>query len=403
MRYVDQIFSLSFEEANVKMPPKVQLLRTGKWKHPKYGEVEITKNTLQNLKRNFDEKVRGIDIAVDTEHKPEEGSKGWIKELFIEDDGNELWGFVEWTSLGEDLVKDKIYRYFSAEYVPTYTDPESGKTYTDVLMGAALTNRPFIKAMEPTMLSERAAEEYKFQKHFNEEDNLMANEPTIRKDPDIDKMKKRDDSVNPHERLKSVHTDLRLLSEAIMENKTTKNNMLQDLHACYSELDSILSAHNKQEAIKLAEDAVSNNPEIITLKEKVLEGERKLAEQERHARVMFAEGAADSFVCNDNNYGKILPKSRDKVVKLFAELDEEHAQMFAEILEELPAVIDYNERGSDAGKDAEEPDKSPEAKKLSESDESKQIETVTALIDQKVKSGMSLAEATLAVQKTLKL
>lgn len=135
----------------------IQLLRTGKWNHPKYGPILITEKTFDDIIHNFEENVRGVDLAIDTEHKADKGAKGWIKEVFK--DGAKLFAEVNWTPSGEKAIKDGEYKYISAEYSPLYTDTESGQNFRNVLVGAALTNRPFIKDMDPVLLSEDIMED----------------------------------------------------------------------------------------------------------------------------------------------------------------------------------------------------------------------------------------------------
>lgn len=48
---------------------EIQIMRTGKWQHPMYGEIDITAAVLSDVKKNFDEEARGIDLAVDENHE----------------------------------------------------------------------------------------------------------------------------------------------------------------------------------------------------------------------------------------------------------------------------------------------------------------------------------------------
>lgn len=130
----------------------VQIMKTGKWAHPKHGDIEITPTNLVRFKDNFDKKVRGVDLAMDVAHEPDKGSVAWFKELKI--DGDKLMAKVDWTDEGAQLVKSGKYRYFSPEFMFSWTDNETGQQYHDVLFGGALTNRPFLKGMEPVEFAE---------------------------------------------------------------------------------------------------------------------------------------------------------------------------------------------------------------------------------------------------------
>lgn len=134
---------------------QIEIMRTGTWKHPLYGTFTITENDLDDFIRHFDENVRGIDISIDLEHGETErkgASAGWFKSL--KKQGNSLFGEIEWTDLGKEKLKAKEYKYFSPEFKFSYKDHETGKKYSNVLMGGGLTNRPFIKNMQPVLLSE---------------------------------------------------------------------------------------------------------------------------------------------------------------------------------------------------------------------------------------------------------
>lgn len=132
----------------------VQILRTGRWDHPKHGELLITRERLQNMVKNFKDNVRGMDLALDAGHRNQDQAYGWFEDLKM--DGDRLMAKISFTPPGVRAVNERRYRYLSAEFAPTWRDPETGKVYHDVLMGAALTNRPFVKGMEPVpiMLSE---------------------------------------------------------------------------------------------------------------------------------------------------------------------------------------------------------------------------------------------------------
>jgi len=131
----------------------IQIMRTGKWNHPAYGEFEITKDTLKEVKANFDNNTRGIELAVDENHEPNHKALAWYKELYQVTE-NDLFAKLELTQKGADLLNEGAYRYFSPEIVFYKNDDETGKPITNMLVGGAFTNRPFFKSMQPLMASE---------------------------------------------------------------------------------------------------------------------------------------------------------------------------------------------------------------------------------------------------------
>ncbi len=138
----------------------VQLLREGEFNHPSYGKVLITEEHLNLMKRNFDNKIRGIDISIDYTHDNEGGEAPaacWIKSLEVRSNtdgkGKGLFAKVEFTPKGQKLVSEKEYKYSSADFAVDYID-QNGKHHPYVLRGGTLTNRPFIKEMNAIKLSE---------------------------------------------------------------------------------------------------------------------------------------------------------------------------------------------------------------------------------------------------------
>lgn len=139
----------------------VQILRTGSFFHPEYGNLIITDSQLEQMINNFSEKVRGVDLAIDYSHEAEKEAAGWIEELYLQDsqDGKkELWARVKWTPTGKQNLIDRKYRYLSADFTFNYIHNESLKEFGPTLFGAGLTNRPVIKDMAPVIeLSEGEA------------------------------------------------------------------------------------------------------------------------------------------------------------------------------------------------------------------------------------------------------
>lgn len=129
----------------------VQILRAGNFDHPFYGVMLITNTVLSDMVRNFSENVRRQDLAVDYFHESDKEAAGWFTELYLSDDGKELWGKVKWTPRAQKMIRDKEVRYFSADFAFEWTDPESGVAYKNVLFGGGLVNRPFVKDMQPVV------------------------------------------------------------------------------------------------------------------------------------------------------------------------------------------------------------------------------------------------------------
>lgn len=146
---------------SIKIADEVQLLRTGKFNHPQFGELEIKSEMLLSMVKNFNEKVRGVDIAVDYKHDSDDIAAGWIKELILKENATELWANVEWTKSALHKLADKEFRYLSADFSLNFIDNETGQEFGPTLFGAGLTNRPFVKRMDPAVALTEVTEKTK--------------------------------------------------------------------------------------------------------------------------------------------------------------------------------------------------------------------------------------------------
>jgi hypothetical protein len=142
--------SIELKEEEGRFTSRIPVLPAGKFKHPWYGDLDFTEPVLRAAKRHFDGKTLGIDVMVDEGHDRAQ-ALGWFKSVAvgeIEMGGqkhNGLHALVEWTVKGQQMLKDKIYQYFSAEF-GTYLTPD-GKKVPNILFGGGLTNRPYFKQM----------------------------------------------------------------------------------------------------------------------------------------------------------------------------------------------------------------------------------------------------------------
>lgn len=130
----------------------VTVTRTGSFSDPRYGKFEITRPMLLAMVANFDQRTFGQDVFIDVAHKPDGGAAGKILKLTVE--GDRLRALVEWTPLGLSAIRERGFRYLSAEYHENWQDNESGAKHGPVLLGAGLVTRPAIKRLDPIQLSE---------------------------------------------------------------------------------------------------------------------------------------------------------------------------------------------------------------------------------------------------------
>lgn len=146
------------------LPGSIQVLRAGKYYH-QGREIFITEQSLSEMVSNFKNNVRGIDLMLDFGHDTEGEAAAWFEDIYLSEDGNELWARVIWTESGKDAVLSKKYRYISADFDFNYTDNENLTEHGPTLFGAGLTNRPVVKRMEPVIqLAEKVT--------YNEENKM---------------------------------------------------------------------------------------------------------------------------------------------------------------------------------------------------------------------------------------
>lgn len=146
-----------------KATSQVQIAKTGTFNDPRYGKFSITLQDFTKWIANFTalNKSEGrLGLPVDVDHSPEKRgdteAAGWVTSLSIK--GNELWASVEWTSLGQELVRDRRYAYLSPSYVADFKD-ETGKSHGTALQGVALTNRPFLSMATVSLSAYHRTEE----------------------------------------------------------------------------------------------------------------------------------------------------------------------------------------------------------------------------------------------------
>lgn len=131
----------------------IHALPFGQYKHPLFGVIDASLTKINGLADSVKKKVRGIDPSINLNHDNEspDGAAAWVKDAQVRSDG--LWLFVDFVKDAAAKVKEKKFKYFSIEFADEWEDPQ-GNIFKDVVVGGALTNRPFMKNLVPINLSE---------------------------------------------------------------------------------------------------------------------------------------------------------------------------------------------------------------------------------------------------------
>lgn len=147
-----------FNEYKFVEPPEWMPLlpKPGKFKHPSYGEVNISRERNQRFVDNMNNQVYQHRIPVDAEHDIKgSGALGWITEARVNSDGTAD-GKVEWNERGKTLIRDNRFAFVSPEWWDEWTAPDTEVKHKDVLIGAGLVKRPFFKqgSLRPLLANE---------------------------------------------------------------------------------------------------------------------------------------------------------------------------------------------------------------------------------------------------------
>lgn len=140
-----------------------EVLRPGSWEYPGFptGGFDIDETVLDEFAANFRAGEKGSMVPLNLNHK-EENTIGWVKALERRGEGADarLWaGFEIEDAETKDKVDRKLLRFTSSELNWEWRNPEACRTHGDceprrVFEGLALTNRPYIKGLQPIQLAE---------------------------------------------------------------------------------------------------------------------------------------------------------------------------------------------------------------------------------------------------------
>jgi phage I-like protein len=346
---------LLFTETDKEFKSEVQILPVGKWDHPEYGEIVITKDDIVKFKENFDSKVRN-EIAIDVEHEPEKGAVGWFKELINKgEDG--LWAVIEWTNNGKKLIQEKTFKYFSPEFYSEYSDPETGEEIENVLMGGALTNRPYFKELQSIELSE------------NIFSNLTKN--NMKKKLSEEELEKQEQEKIEAEKKAKEEADKKLKEEE--EAKKIADEKAKE--------EADVKAKEDEEKKKLE---VQGSEKMISIKASELKSFR---ETQLKLTKMEIEKKVDGYTFSESNEnGRILPKSKDAIVNFVMTLSEKQKKSFYEIVEKMPKVKLFKELGSAEAKEAGVTPKGVDEKSF------KMTERAEQILGEATKAGKAITE-----------
>jgi phage I-like protein len=384
---------------------EIQILPVGEWNHPSYGKIVITAEDIKEYVKNFNDDVRK-GVPIDIEHKTMDGAVGWISSL-INKGKDGAWALIDWTKDGIEKIKNKEYRFFSPEFATEYTDPETGKKYKNVLMGGALTNRPYFKELKTIELSEKIAtkkfdfgipnetpaQTRKMDKCVNA---LLADEKFVPEDKSQDK--KSAAIAVCKVRLgftKKANEDNKLNNKIMPEDK--KNNEEPKEEPKNEEpKEEPKKEEPKKEEPKEAEPVEANEKTV-----KINASEHKtLTEKAEKLEKMEVKKETTKYLFSENNdHGRFLPKSEDSLTDFVMSLSEDLRKKFYSLVEEMPKAKYFEEIGSDKDDDTSDTKKDKDVDEASH----KLNELGNKIFEEskKNKTGLTLEDSMLQAEQEL--
>ena len=340
--------SKQFAETSVNNPiSEIEVLTEGLWEHELYGEIEITPEDINLFIENFNNKARKIDIAVDQEHMPEKGAVGWFKELkkVISNGVTRLKATIEWTPVGVDMLKQSIYKYFSPEFDFEYEDPETHETVRNVLLGGALTNRPYFKSLAPVQLSENI--------FINESSinlqNKKGGEQIMTKEELVAKLAENETYELPED---ASEEERALLVEVKAEAEVAQKELKAEPEEG-EEPETENPAENEEEGEKGEGEgeAPVQGSEVPSAKE-FNQVKSELGVLRKKMRFQEIDETVRGYTFSESNpEGRLLPKSKEVAQKLLMSLTSRQGKMFDEFVKNLPKInsMMFDEMGGSSG------------------------------------------------------
>jgi len=320
---------------------EIEVLQSGEWEHPQYGIIRITEDDIDKFVQSFDDGVRKVDIAIDQEHMPEKGAAGWYKSLrkVVEDGKAKLTASVEWTALGKQLLNDGVFKYFSPEFDFDYEDMETHEAFDNVLIGGALTNRPYFKSLAPVMLSENM-----YARFSDLELSEGGEKEAMTKDELKAQLAEDSEFVLPED---ATDEDKAAFEEASTELAEEAENKEEGDEAPEGDEEGE-EEEEKDETVKASENFISkaeHSKQMNELKSKMGVVEKKL-------RFKEVTTAVQGYVFSESNPdGVLLPKNTEAAINILMASTPKSAKLFTEFLTELPAVSAklFTEQGGSEG------------------------------------------------------
>lgn len=320
---------LSDDEA---LGQQFEVLKLGKVSDWRWPDFEITIKLLKELKQNFENNVVELQIALDVDHRPANGAMAWIESLEVKN-GKLLARFKDWTEEGQAALLQKKFKYFSVEFSPHQKVQKDGKKLVtpNVLKGIALTNRPVIKGMKPTLLSEeeKAAEQSKAPQ---KQDDTMK----IVKMFGEDLLKTKKVTEADHNRFKSMFKTLSEEEKNSEEMKTLSANVEAEAKTTAEAETTAAKELSDAKAAKAAEDGknktIEEQSKALSTLGKTVEG----LEERENGRALSEN--MKSIMLSESNKTGFKDDDKEAVETFMKKLSEDDAKEFCVLVKKIQSA-----------------------------------------------------------------
>jgi hypothetical protein len=130
---------------------RVPIAVLGTWEHPEYGPISFTTEDFADMMRNFNANVTGYEPPLFYGHPINRDTMEGAPAVAFLDRlyqlGDTLFGEFDAKPDAYYQVAEDYFRYSSAEIIRNAVSKENGESLGTLLVGCALTNRPFLTRM----------------------------------------------------------------------------------------------------------------------------------------------------------------------------------------------------------------------------------------------------------------
>jgi hypothetical protein len=289
-------FPIELFSESREIPKRIHVVPLGTWDHPVYGKFSITRDSVREFISNFSAGIRAegrLPITAGHDTLQETPAVGWLTQL--SEGAHGLYADVEWTPDGERQLAEGGFKYLSPEWYVEYTDPATNANYKHVLVGAALTNKPFFRELEPV---------------------VQFSEPTI-----------------------------------IDQFNMNKEN--EEIQASEEVVEEVAPVEEEEAVEEVAEEVAEEELQasVVTIPAAELRALRSQADKGFQAysqlRTMTLENEAKELVFSSTNTsGKFLPKSKGAVISFMASLTDDQRKKFSTLISQIPTTQLFSEEGT---------------------------------------------------------